>query len=262
MIKKSEAITTLRTTGLVAVVAVSLAMSGCAALAPSRDAAGLTEKEVSVLTLEEQYELASTHWVEFNERFAQIQSAISEEEWAKDTTHFEVVPFTAGVRADRPRGANGDNSYYFMVYRELETGRAAELLGEITEDWVKRFSRVQKDERDPEEGFTGFVEASTSDGFSIEAYPTNDGIGLSALSPVYWASDEALLFAIGDRRAAEDEAGVWAPELREDGTSLHLPGDYRPFPKWETEPTEWNYGLPDDVVEQLKKDGQWNDSVE
>lgn len=225
------------------IVVIGLGVTGCAA-APVTDAGGLTIEEAQALSLADQYALAGERWVEFNEVFAREQREIRDTEWEKGTRIFDVVPALAGSRARWLDGATDENSYYYMTFRKLPLDEDAEpILRETKARWATRFAEVSE-----YRSLHGrlIVTASNPGGLWMKASEVKGGIGLSAHSPLFWGDAEDVLIAVGDRRFTEaDEGVVWAPEIGENGTSLHLPGDYRPFPLWETEPAEWS-PLPED----------------
>lgn len=231
----------LRVALLLVVICATSSLVGCAYFGTVRDSGGLSEDEARALSLRKQYMLAEDRWEQFNEEYAAVQREISSGEWRRNPDPFEASPGGGGSRANRLMGATRDNSYFFSSYRELVVdGDVDAMLRGILIRWSAVYPEV--DTLDLETGH-GRITAATEDGFWIELSPTVDGLGLDACSPVYWGDHHELLLAIGDRLETERLAGeTWNTKVREDGTSFHLPGDYRPFPDWETEPTKSELG--------------------
>lgn len=76
----------------------------------------------------------------------------------------------------------------------------------------------------------------TPDGYWFSLVDEVEAVALIGHSPGYWGAHEELLAEVGDRRIAEDNAGhPWdAVDREDDGFGYRSPGDYRPFPDWDT----------------------------
>lgn len=216
---------------LVAALACVLMVTGCVKPAQT-DASGAIESEIVEMSLEEQYELAGTRHQELNERFAELQAEILEDEWQDGSVSSEVIPGQGGSRGNDLPGATNDNSYYFSVSRWYLTEEGVKpFLLKAAQSWEARGWEVGEENY---KNGTMRITAMTPEGFWFAIEEQRDQMELTGMSPVYWGERRALSRAIAERRNAQDEAGApWdTTDLDEKGHAYRLPGVFRPFPAW------------------------------
>lgn len=229
-----------------AITAIMLVVAtGCAGERPPKnedpgievmDASGATEDEAVEMPLNEQYDLASERHRELNDRFAELQAEIFEDEWREGATESEVVPAAAKTLGQLP-DPSGKSSYYFSVHRwHPVEGDVAELVERIGMSWEAKGLNVRQETSE----ISGQIRvvATTPDGFWFSADEEGSELKLTGNSPAYWGAQLDLAVAIAERRDAEDTAGAtWdTADLDEDGYSYRIPGVYRPVPAWDAIP--------------------------
>ena len=226
--------------GLLAVLVGALVLSGCSLLSPSSrepalDGGGLTESEAMAMSLEEQYRLAGERHQELNERFAELQAEIFEDEWLDGSTTSEVIPSSAYMVSPRMSGTTRDNTYYFDVSRwYFPQQDVVRLVREVRKSWEARGWDVIEETIFPGGDIRIFF--TTDDGFRFEVNQHGeDEIKFSGHTPPYWGAQHELTSAAGALRDAENEAGVtWDTADRDaEGYAYRLPGVFRPFPAWD-----------------------------
>ncbi|NWN89399.1 MAG: hypothetical protein HLX51_12835 [Micrococcaceae bacterium] len=197
----------------------------------------MVREDAEQMSLEEQYEAAGLRYEEFNERFGQVQTKISDDGWFDGGSRSEIVPGAGGSLNRAPTGATQDNSYYFRVQRYLYTDQSLDALrDDIAASWEDRGWEIVS--QGDETSGSARITAVTPEGFWFAAAPDpqQDRLTLTGHSPVYWGTYQLLIEAIAERRREQTQAGeTWDTEDRDEqtGRAPRLPGEYRPFPAWE-----------------------------
>ncbi|GAA2179266.1 hypothetical protein GCM10009847_12610 [Leucobacter tardus] len=197
------------------------------------DADGETLNDSRRLTGEERYERASERYAHFNELVAREQKAIDTGEWALSGIRIQVYPLD-GAGMDRTiRGMTRENSYCFEATRTLPTdSKISHVLKVTGERWRARGWTVE-DVRSSVDG-SSRVTATTEAGAWFALEETKNGAQLAAYTPPYWGTYMELADDVHERYEAEKARGEHARfDIDEDERLLLLPGDYRPFPRWD-----------------------------
>lgn len=214
-------------------LAMLIALSACA---PSRewpDAAGAKKSEALSLAIERQFELAGLRYRDLNLRFAALQREIHEGPWRDVGTISEVAPWPEPVMGSSSLGTIREDGYHFAVFRELLTpGDPGSVLENVKTLWESRGWVVSHEDL----GSWARITTYTPDGYWFALTDQVKTMAFTAHSPGYWGAQDELLSAVGDRRRAEDAAGeTWDTTDRdEEGYAIRVPGEYRPFPDWDT----------------------------
>lgn len=225
--------------GFLTVLAAALLLSGCslqpALREPAVDGGGLTESEARAMSFEQQYLLAGERHQELNERLAQLQAEIFEDEWLDGSTVSEVIPWDGYVMSPGLPGITRDNTYNFSVSRwYFPEQDIATLVREVGKSWEARGWQITEETIPPGGGIRVFF--TTDDGYWFECIQRGeDEIKLTGESPVYWGDSHRLIQTAAERRDAENAAGAtWdTTERDERGHAYRLPGVFRPFPAWD-----------------------------
>ncbi|UBH06727.1 hypothetical protein K8P10_002238 [Leucobacter sp. Psy1] len=199
----------------------------------SVDADGATLEESQQLGDREGYELASRRYVEFNEFLAKEQEFIHRGDWNLSGVRNEIFPFDGGGMSASQRGMNADNSYCFEATRTTQLKSSiARILEKTEERWQLRGWSVE--EYRSEVDGSSRVSAFTDTGAWISIEEATNGVLLAAYSPPYWGEYLPLADDIHERYEAEKARGEHARyDIEEDEHLSLLPGDYRPFPRWD-----------------------------
>lgn len=197
------------------------------------DSAGYTVKESEAETASERYERAGQRYEELNQFVAEESRRIAEVEWMRNGVSPDVFPIDGAGREEDLRGANEENSYYFEVIRVLADPEALQPIQRATrERWELRnwWVGVEKSELDG----SLRIEAITDQGYWVALDEYVDGLYLTAHTPPYWGEYLPLADDIHERYEAEKARGEHARyDIEEDEHLSLLPGDYRPFPRWD-----------------------------
>lgn len=193
-------------------------------------------EETLAKPLEEQYAIAEAHYVELNERMAELQKTYFTDIWATTAVTADVLPKWGGGSAHSMSGATRDNSYFFGVVRVHPTDvDFTTYFDEVAEDW-----RAKGWEVTLHEPFIRYssVSAITPDGYYFLAEESLGRFALAGYSPDYWGNYEQLYDAVLERRNAESAAQVHGDTFKpdEDKFIRSLPGVYFPFPAWDAVP--------------------------
>lgn len=202
-------------------------------MAPERDQSGSTAVSVEHQSARERFHRASERYEELNEFVAEETQQIRDDKWKKSGALLEFFPLDGGGMEAYLRGANRDNSYYFEVTRFLPgTESLSELQQSARERWVESGWSVKEEWSDLDE--TLRVKAITDSGYWVALDEEEDGLYLTAHTPPYWGEYLPLADDIHERYEAEKARGEHARyDIEEDEHLSLLPGDYRPFPRWD-----------------------------
>ncbi|MDA3146591.1 hypothetical protein JSO19_04275 [Leucobacter sp. UCMA 4100] len=222
-------------TWLIRTVALALALMlvACSGQNDQQDAAGVTEKAMVAMTLEEQYERAGKNYEAFQALVAEVQMLLDDGEWYTTLTS-EPMPLPGQARGGDLVGDSDDNSYYFMIARkkDVQVSKRPEL-DRLEALWNERGWPAGTEERIYGGSRLAVV---TPDGYRIAVSSNAEGkaLELLAFSPVYWGDVRDLMSGMYDRLETEDALGSpWGLDKRdEDGHYTMKPGVYRPFPDW------------------------------
>ncbi|WP_217135688.1 hypothetical protein [Leucobacter chinensis] len=228
-------------TWLIRTVALALALMlvACSGRGEQQDAAGVTEKAMVAMTLEEQYERAGKNYDAFQTLVAEVQTTLDDGEWYTTLTS-EPMPLPGKARGGDLVGDSDDNSYYFMIARkkDVQVSKRPEL-GRLEASWNERGWPAGAEERIYGGSRLAVV---TPDGYRIAVSSNAEGkaLELLAFSPVYWGDVSDLMAEMYDRLETEDALGSpWGLDKRdEDGHYTMKPGVYRPFPGWAYTPLD------------------------
>ncbi|WIE75142.1 hypothetical protein [Curtobacterium sp. MCSS17_007] len=184
------------------------------------DAAGLTQEDVSRMSLHEEFDRYHQHYERMQQVLAAAQRQVHDSEWR--WTMGDRVPSGGGNENSvvPMAGSTIDNSYALDTSRVWSSPVAGNdrralqpMIGYFDDQgWLWRERTLGKDHD---------VWAVTDDGWRIRYLVINNGNhALTVYSGQYWTNDSlALTEAIGGRNDAA------YPEES-------LPGEYPPFPKW------------------------------
>lgn len=219
--------------GTLALLTALLTLSACAPRPERPDAAGVTRSEALALPLERQFKLAALRYRDLNLRFAALQREMGQGIWRDGGAASEVAPWSEFTMGSSSLGTTRDDGYYFRVIRDLVNPEDADLsLAKVTALWESRGWVVSHEDL----GSWARITTYTPDGYWFELTDHVGTMAFTAHSPGYWGAQDELLSAVGDRRRAEDAAGeTWDTTDRdEEGYAIRVPGEYRPFPDWDT----------------------------
>lgn len=212
---------------------IIVSLGGCTLTLNVRDKVDFTSAEAETESSRTRYERASQRYEELNEFVGEETGQVAEELWVKNGVSSGVLPKDGGGMGNYLRGADQDNSYYFEALRMLpDTTSIHSRQLELQERWRERGWAVKQEESDLDG--TLRIEAITDKGYWIAADEEDDGLYITAHTPPYWGTYLPLADDIHERYLAEKARGEHPRfDVEEDEQILLLPGDYRPFPRWD-----------------------------
>lgn len=217
----------------IAIAIVLSLLGGCAMRTETTDRSGFALIDANAETGSERFVRASERYRELNEFLAGEMRSIAPTEWVRNGTSLGFMPRDGSGMDRYLRGAEEDNSYYFEVLRIFpEPDSTSRLQRELKSRWIRAGWSVREEVSDLDG--TLRVIAVTDQDYWIAADEESDGLYLTAHTPPYWGTYMELADDVHERYEAEKARGEHARfDIDEDAQMLLLPGDYRPFPRWD-----------------------------